>query len=58
MKNVVKPGEDVTKSGQYKQIGPRGGLSYTEVTLVKGNTVPPTDKPGCGYVLVDKTKHK
>jgi hypothetical protein len=30
----------------------------TEVTVTKGETLPPTPKPGQGFILVDKTKHK
>jgi hypothetical protein len=28
------------------------------VTVTKGETLPPTSKPGQGFVLVDITKHK
>jgi len=55
---VVRPGQDAPVSGQYVQRGPRGGISNTEVTLVKDKTVPPTSKPNCTYVLVDPTIHK
>ena len=51
-KRTVKPGQKAPESGQYKT--PNG----TEITLVKGKTVPPTGKPNQKYVLVDKTKHK
>lgn len=54
----LKPGQAVSKSGQYVEVGPRGGLSKTEVTLVKDKTVPPTTKPNSTYKLVDATKHK
>jgi hypothetical protein len=50
MKNVLKPGQKVGTSGQYEVIGPRGGRTGHEVTLVKGEPAPPT-------ILVDKTKH-
>jgi hypothetical protein len=40
------------------QVGPRGGnAGNLEVTAVKGKPMPPTDKPGQKYVLVDPTEH-
>ena len=53
-----KPGEKADSSGQYERIGPRGGKTGIEVTVVKGEPLPPTPKPGETYRLVDKTKHK
>lgn len=58
MKNTLKPGEIVDISGQYRPIGPRGGIGGTEVTLVQGKTAPPTQRPNQKLKLVDKTKHK
>lgn len=57
-KNIVRPGEHVKTSGQYVVIGPRGGVSKTEVTLVENKPAPPTPKPSSKFALVDKTKHK
>lgn len=48
----VRPGQEVPVSGQYS------GGGRKEVTLVKGERVPPTAKKGQQYILVDKTKHK
>ena len=53
MAKSVKPGKPAPTSGQYR---PKGGGS--EVTAVKGKTMPPTPKSDSGWVLVDKTKHK
>ncbi len=53
----LKPGQSAPKSGQYQQVGPKGGRG-TEVTSVKGESLPPTSKPGSTYTLVDQTKHK
>ncbi len=53
-----KPGQKAPISGQYGVVGPKGGKTGTEVTVTKGETLPPTSKPGQGFVLVDKTKHK
>ena len=57
-KSPLKPGQITPTSGQYEVIGPKGGKTNTEVTAVEGKKLPPTPKPGQGYVLVDKTKHK
>jgi hypothetical protein len=54
----IKPGNTAPKSGQYAVVGPRGGNTNKEVTAVKGNTMPPTTKPGQTYNLVDPTKNK
>lgn len=56
---TVKPGQPVPRSGQYIEVGPRGGQpSETEKTLVKGKPAPPTSEPGRQHKLVDPTKHK
>ena len=55
---VHRPGEKAPDSGQYGVVGPRGGITGLEVTVTKGETLPPTPQPGQGFVLVDKTKHK
>jgi hypothetical protein len=55
---TYKPGQKASTSGQYGIVGPKGGKTGTEVTVAKGETLPPTQKPGQGFVLVDKTKHK
>lgn len=57
MKNKLKPGQTVPRSGQYEIIGPRGGRTREEITGVKGKTLPPTPKAGLSYKLVDATKH-
>ncbi len=55
---ALKPGQKAPISGQYAIVGPKGGKTGTEVTVTKGETLPPTQKPGQVFVLVDKTKHK
>lgn len=47
------PGEKAPVSGQYQNPTTR-----TEVTVVKGEPLPPTPGKGQGYKLVDPTKHK
>lgn len=54
----VKPGTPTPDSGQYIQVGPLGGYAGPgEITSVQGKPLPPTDKPGQKWLLVDKTKH-
>ncbi len=48
-----KPGEKAPTSGQYKNVN-----TGNEVTVVKGEPMPPTPKKNQDYILVDKTKHK
>lgn len=58
MPKGLKPGNTAPRSGQYEQVGPRGGKTGHEVTVVKGEPLPPTQKPGMSYTLVDATKNK
>jgi hypothetical protein len=53
----MKPGQNAPRSGQYQQIGPRGGKGK-EVPVVKGEPLPPTPQAGMAYKLVDPTKNK
>lgn len=53
----LRPGNKAPLSGQYRQIGPKGGKGK-EVTIVKGEPLPPTPTPGSSYVIVDPTKNK
>ncbi len=53
----LKPGQTAPKSGQYEQVGPRGGKGK-EVTVTKGEPMPPTPSKGTTYKLVDPTKNK
>ena len=53
----MKPGQKAPNSGQYQELGPRGG-KRREVTVVKGEPLPPTTTPGASYALVDRTKNK
>ena len=53
----MKPGEKAPRSGQYQEMGPRGGKGR-EVTVVRGEPLPPTTTPNRTYTLVDPTKNK
>jgi DNA-binding transcriptional ArsR family regulator len=44
-KSGFRPGEAAPNSGQYREIGPRGGKGK-EVTSIKDKTLPPTTKKG------------
>ena len=52
-----KPGEIAKESEQYPIIGPRGGKTGEERTVVKGELFPPTPKPSQTHGKTDKTKH-
>ena len=56
-KPIHKPGEKVDKSGQVEIVGPRGGRTGEERTVVKGEPYPPTPKRKQGSILVDPTKN-
>ncbi len=53
----LTPGTPAPKSGQYQRIGPRGGQDI-EVTVVRGEPLPPTPTKGMTFKLVDPTKNK
>ena len=56
-KDDHKPGEICPRSGQYEIVGPVGGRTGKERTVVKGEPFPPPPKPGQKFRLVDPTKH-
>lgn len=49
----LPPGTKAPTSGQY-----RNNSTRSEVTVVRGEPLPPTPKSGQTYTIVDKTKHK
>ena len=51
----LKPGNIAPVSAQYGVVGPRGGDTGREVTVPMGRPLPPTPKPGMGYVINDRT---
>lgn len=56
-KRVLRPGDSTPVSGQYVQVGPRGGQGK-EVTSVRGAPLPPAPLPGSTYALADATRNK
>ena len=54
----LKPGNKAPFSGQYAVIGPRGGSSGKEITISKGETLPPSPTPGVSYRISDRTNNK
>lgn len=48
----LKPGQRAPYSGLYRIDGPCGGQG-PERTVVQGDPMPPTPKPGSAYRLVD-----
>lgn len=52
-----KPGDKAPASGQYEIIGPRGGHTGKERTVVRGEPLPPTPGPGQGYRIADRTRN-
>jgi len=53
----LKPGMKAPASGQYQELGPKGGKKG-EVTVVKGEVMPPTGVAGSSFTLVDPSKNK
>ena len=56
-KSYHTPGSRAPRSGQYEIVGPRGGSTGKERTIVKGEPFPPTPESGQGYKLTDPTRH-
>lgn len=42
MSERQKPGQRAVRSGQYEVVGPRGGRTGEERTVVRGEPLPPT----------------
>lgn len=51
---TINTGGIAPVSGQYRVQG----FAFVEITLSKGDRVPPYGGRAVTYVLVDKTKHK
>lgn len=55
-RKIFRPGQIAPKSAQYGILGPRGGVTGAERTVVKGEPLPPTPGPNMTYVINDETK--
>lgn len=53
----LTPGTKAPVSAQYEILGPRGGRTGTERTVVRGEPLPPTPKAGEAYRIADRTKN-
>jgi hypothetical protein len=54
----LRPGSITPYSGQYVEVGPRGGnVGGREITAVQGHRIPPGSKPGNQFVLADPTNN-
>lgn len=51
MSDKLKPGHTAPSSGLYGIVGPRGGVTGQQRTVVANEPLPPTPKPGQSYVL-------
>lgn len=59
MKNYQKPGEHPSRSGEYIEVGPRGGVvsNPRQVTIETGDTpLPPTQQSGRLWERIGKPK--
>jgi hypothetical protein len=57
-KKTYKPGQFAPASAQIEIVGPRGGRTGEERTVVRGDRLPPTPQKGQQYIIVDRTKNK
>jgi hypothetical protein len=58
MSEKLKPGAKAPASGQYEVIGPRGGNTGKEITMTKGEVIPPVGPPGSTVRITDRTHNK
>ena len=58
MKSILKPGNIAPVSAQYAVIGPKGGKTGKEIQSTKGHPLPPSDKAGSTYKIVDTVKNQ
>jgi hypothetical protein len=57
MTRKLTPGSKAPASGQYEIIGPRGGRTGEERTVVRGEPLPPPPRSGQTYEIADRTKN-
>lgn len=57
MGKKLTPGTKAPASAQYEIIGPRGGRTGEERTVVKNEPLPPTPQPKQSYRIADRTRN-
>lgn len=57
MSNRLTPGTKAPASAQYEIVGPRGGRTGEERTVVRGEPLPPTPAAGQTYRIADRTRN-
>lgn len=55
---ILRPGQTAPFSAQYAEYGPRGGNLNHEVTVSKGETMPPSQGKGHTFRVADKSNNK
>ena len=58
MGKILKPGQATPQSGIYDMVGPRGGTTGEQVVSTHNKPLPPTQRPGQGYVLSEPARHE
>lgn len=58
MRKTFKPGELAPESAIYDMVGRRGGRTGEQKVSTRDKLLPPTDKPGQGYVVAKPAHHK
>lgn len=53
----LTPGTPAPMSGQVEIVGPRGGRTGVERTVVRGKPLPPTPNVGETYRIADRTNN-
>ncbi len=58
MSKVYKPGQPAPASAIYNTVGPRGGKTGEQVVSTASKPLPPTQRPGQGYVVAKPAHHQ
>jgi hypothetical protein len=58
MAKTLNPGEVAPVSGLYELIGPRGGRTGKERTVVRGEVLPPPPRAGMRYRVAERAHNK
>ena len=58
MPKTLSPGEKAPVSGLYELVGPLGGKTGKERTVVRGEMLPPSPKAGMTYRISERAHNK